>query len=68
VSKNEVILEGGDRHGQPVPLEAMSGDGLVKFVLHDKAGVYRHDEESPADFRAGQRVATFEPNVAETKE
>jgi hypothetical protein len=59
----EVILEGGDRHGQPVPLEAMTHEGVGKYVLHDQHGVYRHDEEAFADFRDGQRVAVFEPRV-----
>lgn len=65
ISDDDVILEGGERHGQPVSLSAMTGDGAGKYVLHDKFGVYRHDEQSPADFRNGQRIAVFEPAVAD---
>jgi hypothetical protein len=60
---DEVILEGGDRHGQLVPQSAMTHEGVGKYVLHEELGAYRHDEESPADFRNGQPVAEFEPFV-----
>jgi hypothetical protein len=39
----------------------MTHDGIGKYVLADDHGIYRHDEESPADFRDGQPVAVFEP-------
>lgn len=64
MSEEEVILEGGDRDGQSLPMSAMTHDGVGQYVLHDRAGVYRHDEESIADFRNGQRVAVFEPSAA----
>jgi hypothetical protein len=62
VSDEDVILEGGDRDGQPVPFSAMTHDGAGTYVLHDNAGIYRHDEESLADFRNSQRIAIFEPS------
>lgn len=63
VADGEVILEGGGRHRQPVPLSAMTHEGVSKYVLHAQAGVCRHDEEASAYFRDGQRVAVFEPGV-----
>jgi hypothetical protein len=66
MADDEVMLEGGDRHGQPVALEAMTHDGVSKYALRSTDGVYRHDEESLADFRDGQRVAVFEPTVTHT--
>jgi hypothetical protein len=60
---DEVILDGGRRDGLAVPLSAMTRDGISKYVLQDDFGVYRHDEESLADFRDEQRVAVFEPFV-----
>jgi hypothetical protein len=65
IADDEVTLEGGDRRGQPVPFSAMTHVGAGKYVLHDKAGVYRHDEESAADFRDGQRLAVLEPSEPE---
>lgn len=65
MADEEVILEGGQRHGQPVPLSAMTRDGVGKYLLHDQFGVYRHDEEAVAYFRDGERVAVFEPFVKE---
>jgi hypothetical protein len=63
MADDDVVLEGGPREGQSVPLSAMTHDGVGKHVLADPAGVYRHDEEAVADFRDGQRVAVFEPFV-----
>lgn len=63
MAEEEVILEGGDRDGQPVPFSAMSHEGVAVYVLHDRLGIYRHNDESPADFKDGQRVAVFEPSV-----
>jgi hypothetical protein len=63
VADDEVILEGGERHGQPVPLAALTHEGVGKYVLHDRHGAYRHDEEALSDFRNGQRVAVFEPSL-----
>jgi hypothetical protein len=60
----DVMLEGGDRDGHRIPLSTMTPDGAGKYVLNDAAGVYRHDEESLADFREGQRVAVFEPSAS----
>jgi hypothetical protein len=45
-------------------MSAMSHDGVSMYVLHDRTGIYRHDEESSASFRDGHRVALFEPFVA----
>jgi hypothetical protein len=60
---DDVTLEGGDRNGQRVPLSAMTQASVSTFELHDPSGVYRHDQESLADFRGSQRVAVFVPNV-----
>jgi hypothetical protein len=61
----DVILEGGDHDGQPVPIETMTHEGAGRYVLQDSAGAYRHNDESPADFRKGQRIAVFEPSEVE---
>jgi hypothetical protein len=59
-----VLLEGGERDGQLVVLSAMTHDGAGKYVLTVATGLYRHHEETLADFRDGQRVAVFEPSAA----
>lgn len=41
----------------------MTYEGVGKYILQDQFGVYRHDEETLADFRNGQQVAVFEPFV-----
>jgi hypothetical protein len=65
VSDDTVILEGGPRHGQSIPLSDMTHDGFDKYILHVQSGVYRHDDESFSDFvGGGQRVAEFEPFLA----
>jgi hypothetical protein len=66
VTDDEVILEGGDRHGQPIKLSEMTHDGVGLYALRDWHDVYPYNEESFADFSSGRRVAVFEPALPKT--
>ena len=58
-----VILEGGSRDRQAVPLADLRNVAVGVYELEVPGGIYRHSEEDVSDFRDGQRRATFEPAV-----
>jgi hypothetical protein len=65
---DEVVLDGGSRDGQPVPLDVMRRIDIDDaYVLDDQYGVYWHCPDDVACWKNQQRTAVFCEGLESTR-